>query len=83
MSLSKDQLAADALAMKRVEVAVYIGRKIRVRLPDADYWQPNIPLLLRYPMGAAIEQGLDMLRERKQRYKDNGIPIQTMDILDY
>jgi uncharacterized protein YegL len=72
----KDQLAADALAMKRVEVAVVTFGPVNIEsgFQTPDYWQPtSLSTTGDTPMGAAIEQGLDMLRERKQRYKDNGI----------
>jgi uncharacterized protein YegL len=72
----KDQLATDALAMKRVEVAVVTFGPVSIEssFQTPDYWQPT-PLSTTgdTPMGAAIEQGLDMLRDRKQRYKDNGM----------
>ncbi|WP_441252058.1 vWA domain-containing protein [Tardiphaga sp. 71_E8_N1_1] len=72
----KDELAADALAMKRVEIAVVTFGPVDIDsgFQTPDYWQPaNFSTTGDTPMGQAIEQGLEMIRERKQRYKDNGI----------
>jgi uncharacterized protein YegL len=72
----KDELATDALAMKRVELAVITFGPVNVAtyFDTPDYFQPT-PLTTTgdTPMGAAIEQGLDLLRERKDAYKANGI----------
>ena len=72
----KDQLASDALAMKRVEIAVVTFGPVNINssFQTPDFWQPTtLSTTGDTPMGAAIEQGIDLLRERKQRYKDNGI----------
>ena len=72
----KDQLAADALAMKRVEIGVVTFGPVNIEsgFQTPDYWQPTtLSTTGDTPMGQAIEKGLDMLRERKQRYRDNGI----------
>jgi uncharacterized protein YegL len=72
----KDELAADTLAMKRVEIAVVTFGPVNV-LSDfqtPDLFQPTtLPTTGDTPMGAAILQGLEMLRQRKKTYKDNGI----------
>lgn len=72
----KDELAADALAMKRVEIAVVTFGPVAVVTdfvtPD-NFYPPNLPTTGDTPMGAAIEQGLEMLRQRKDAYKANGI----------
>src|SRR5689334_9741604 len=72
----KDELMADALAVKRVELGLITFGPVRVEadFQTADVFQP--PTLIASgdtPMGAAIEQGLEMLRQRKDQYKDNGI----------
>jgi uncharacterized protein YegL len=72
----KDQLANDALAMKRVEIAVVTFGPVNIDsgFQTPDFWHPpTLSTTGDTPMGAAIEQGVSMLRERKQRYKDNGV----------
>jgi uncharacterized protein YegL len=72
----KDELATDKLAMKRVEIGVITFGPVNVL---ADFHTPDYftPLELSTtgdtPMGQAIELGLDVLRRRKDAYKDNGI----------
>jgi uncharacterized protein YegL len=72
----KDELVADALAAKRVEVAVVGFGPVRTL---SDFLTPDafVPPSLRAegdtPMGAAIIQALDMLDERKKSYKAAGI----------
>lgn len=72
----KDELVADALAAKRVEVAVVGFGPLRVL---SDFLHPDafVPPTLRAegdtPMGAAIVQALDMLEQRKTMYKSAGV----------
>lgn len=72
----KDELAADALAMKRVEVGIVTFGPVQVALPfqgATEFYPPTLSAQGLTPMGAAIEQGLDMLRQRKNEYRANGI----------
>ncbi|HEY0329897.1 MAG TPA: VWA domain-containing protein [Rhodopseudomonas sp.] len=72
----RDQLATDALAMKRVEIAVVTFGPVNIEsgFQTPDFWQPvTLSTTGDTPMGSAVEQGLDMLKERKARYKENGI----------
>jgi uncharacterized protein YegL len=72
----KDELSSDALAMKRVELGIVSFGPVRVL---ADFHTPDLfqPPLLNAsgdtPMGAAITGGLEMIRQRKDAYKANGI----------
>ena len=72
----KDELAADVLAMKRVEVGIVTFGPVQIALPfqSAEVFYP--PVLTAQgdtPMGAAIKQGLDLVRQRKGEYRSNGI----------
>jgi uncharacterized protein YegL len=72
----KDELVADSLAMKRVEIAVITFGPVKI---ESDFHTaPNFfPLQLQAsgdtPMGAAIKQGLDLIKQRKEEYRANGI----------
>jgi uncharacterized protein YegL len=72
----KDAIAADAMALKRVEVAIVSFGPVQVQseFQTVDTFVP--PTLVASgdtPMGAAIEKGLSLLDDRKQVYKSNGI----------
>jgi uncharacterized protein YegL len=72
----KDELAADTLAMKRVEVAVITFGPVNIEsdFQTPDNFQPtHLSTTGDTPMGAAIEQGISMLRQRKDTYKANGV----------
>src|SRR5258706_137215 len=64
----KDELAADSLAMKRVEVGIVTFGPVKTEqlFQTAEHFSP--PTLVTQgdtPMGEAIRQGLDMIRQRK------------------
>jgi len=72
----KDELAADAMAVKRVEVGIVTFGPVQVQADflAADQFQPpTLSAASDTPMGAAIEQGLTLLEQRKQAYKAAGI----------
>ena len=72
----KTELAEDAMASKRVEVAVITFGPVQVlsQFQTADQFvPPNLTTTGDTPMGAAIEQGLSLLEERKQAYRASGI----------
>jgi uncharacterized protein YegL len=75
--LLKDELGADPLASKRVQVGVVTFGPVETvtDFVDARLW--DAPVLTpkgNTPMGAAIEHGLQMLESQKAVYKSNGIP---------
>lgn len=77
VALYKDELVADPLASKRVEVAIVtFGGEVRTVCDfttAAAFFPPPLVASGDTPMGAAILQGLEMLRQRKETYKSNGI----------
>ncbi len=72
----KDELMADAMAAKRVEVAIVTFGPVQemTGFQTADVFQPpKLETTGDTPMGAAITHGLEMLHDRKEIYKQNGI----------
>jgi len=70
------ELAGDSLAMKRVELGIVTFGPVQLvsDFQTADQFAP--PLLNAAgdtPMGAAITSGLEMVRQRKDAYRANGI----------
>ena len=74
----KDELMADTMAVQRVEIAVVSFGPVRVQsdFQSPDTWTPpHLQTTGDTPMGAAIEQGLQMLESRKQVYRRAASPI--------
>lgn len=72
----KDELAADSLAMKRVEVAIVTFGPTKVETPftsASTFYPPELRSQGDTPMGNAILQALDLVRDRKNDYRANGI----------
>ncbi len=68
----RDELLADPLALKRVELGIVTFGPVHVEQPftsAANFFPP----ILFAPMGAAITKALDMVEERKREYRANGI----------
>lgn len=76
LTVFKDELVADALAAKRVEVAVVTFGPVQA-VADFQAVDQFIPPTLQAsgdtPMGSAIQTGLEMLRQRKNTYQANGV----------
>jgi len=72
----KNELTADGMAAKRVEIAVLSFGPVKI---EAEFQTPDtfMPTTLSAggdtPMGQAIETGIDMLNKRKATYKENGV----------
>lgn len=74
--LFKDELAADFLAMKRVEIGIVTFGPVKVEMPfttASAFFAPTLQAQGDTPMGAAILEALNMVRDRKQDYRSNGI----------
>lgn len=72
----RDELSADSLAMKRVEVAIVTFGPVNVESPfqtASSFYPPVLSPQGDTPMGGAIRQALDMLSQRKAEYRANGI----------
>jgi uncharacterized protein YegL len=73
----KDELAADSLAAKRVEVAVLTfgdNPHLVTDFTDAENFQPpHLTAAGLTPMGAAVWDALARLASRKELYRNNGI----------
>lgn len=72
----KEELMADSMAVKRIEIAVVTFGPVKVEsdFQTADIFEP--PLLKtneKTPMGSAIEKAIDMINFRKDTYRQNGI----------
>ncbi|WP_010250471.1 vWA domain-containing protein [Acetivibrio cellulolyticus] len=72
----KDELVADSMAIKRVELLLMSFGPVKIEsdFQTVDYFQP--PYLQasgNTPMGSAIEKALELLKERKAIYRENGI----------
>jgi uncharacterized protein YegL len=74
----KEALSQDSLAMKRVEIAIVTFGPVQVEteFQTVDVWQPpTLSASGDTPMGAAITRGLEMLRQRKDQYRENAIEV--------
>ena len=72
----KDELMADSLAAKRVEIGIVGFGPVNVveAMTTADYFvPPTLSASGDTPMGAAIVEGIELISQRKDVYKANGI----------
>ena len=76
LELFRNEVMQDALAAKRLEVAIVTFGPVKVETDFTGieaFYPPRLEVAGQTPMGAAIEQGLELLSTRKQTYKSNGI----------
>jgi uncharacterized protein YegL len=72
----EDELKADSLSAKRVEVAIVSFGPVQINTDftsAATFFAPELTASGNTPMGEAIETGLELLRARKNQYKSNAI----------
>jgi uncharacterized protein YegL len=68
----RDELVADSLAAKRVEVAIITFGPVTVETEFTtvqNFYAPTLAVAHDTPMGAAIERAIELLVERKSAYK--------------
>jgi uncharacterized protein YegL len=76
LQLFREELFADSLASKRVDVAIVTFGPVRVEADFAsiqNFFAPALTAAADTPMGAAIEKAIELLTERKSAYRANGI----------
>jgi uncharacterized protein YegL len=76
LELFGNEVSQDALAAKRVEVAIVTFGPVKIEMDFTGmqaFYPPRLEVAGQTPMGAAIEQGIQLLNVRKQIYKSNGI----------
>lgn len=76
LQVFRDELFADTLASKRVDVAIVTFGPVKIEtdfIGAQHFHAPTLSVVGDTPMGAAIEQALSLLRTRKDAYKANGI----------
>jgi uncharacterized protein YegL len=72
----RDELSADALALKRVEVSIVTFGPVKVEMPftsASTFYPSTLQSQGDTPTGAAITQALKMVEDRKSDYRANGI----------
>jgi uncharacterized protein YegL len=76
LTLFKDELVSDKLAAKRVEVCIVTFGPVQVisEFQTAeDFYPPVLETTGDTPTGSAIETALNLLQQRKELYRSNGI----------
>ncbi|KAB2929227.1 MAG: VWA domain-containing protein [Candidatus Contendobacter sp.] len=74
----KEELMADSLAAKRVEIAIVSFGPVEVvaEFQTAEHFTPpHLSACKDTPMGQAITRGLELLAQRKALYREHGIPF--------
>lgn len=78
LAVFKEELLADSLAAKRVEIAIVSFGPVQVvnAFQTAEHFvPPRLSAQKDTPMGLAIAQGLELLDQRKALYREQGIPF--------
>ncbi|MCP5158648.1 MAG: VWA domain-containing protein [Gammaproteobacteria bacterium] len=78
LAMFKEELLADSLAAKRVEIAIVSFGPVEVvnEFQTVEHFiPPELTAQKDTPMGVAIRRGLELLDRRKALYRENGIPF--------
>lgn len=76
LKIFKDELMTDSMAIKRVEIAIITFGPVQIttEFQTADnFHPPSLSATGDTPMGGAIEKAIEILKQRKDLYKQNGI----------
>jgi uncharacterized protein YegL len=76
LRLLQEEIQSDALAAKRVEFAIVTFGPVKVEMDFVganSFYPPSLTTQGATPMGEAIETALQMIRDRKDKYRANGI----------
>lgn len=76
LRLLQEEIQSDALAAKRVEFAIVTFGPVKVEMDFVganSFYPPSLMTQGATPMGEAIETALQMIRDRKDKYRANGI----------
>ncbi len=74
----EDELKADSLSSKRVEIALVTFGPVAIQgdfTAATQFYAAELEATGDTPMGQAIETGLSLLRDRKNQYRANGIAV--------
>jgi uncharacterized protein YegL len=76
LQMFKEELMADPMSLKRIELSIVSFGPVNVQMEfqTADLFiPPTLNADGMTPMGEAIEKGIELIQQRKGKYRENGI----------